>query len=302
MGLNKLFSQYDNREVRNAYMFLLPVLLVIILFILFPVIGTIYNSFFKVLDVGGGQSTFVGFGNYGQFLFDAQYAPRFWESVKFTMMFTFTTVIIESFIGLMFALILNESFKGRGILRTVILIPWAIPTVVSAVMWKQIYNSSFGFIKWLMVTFGANPSVITLGDFQSAFWALVVAEIWKTTPFVVIILLAGLQAIPQDLYKQGQIDGAKMFRQFMKITLPLIMPVLTIALIFRTIDCIRVFDIIYVLTSGKWGTETLSYLGFINYTVDLGKGSTVSVLTFILSFLITLLYIKFGKFGKSIKA
>ena len=269
---------------------------------MFPVIGTIFNSFFRMLDTAGSTPQFIGFDNYGKFLFDPQYAPRFWDSVKFTLMFTFTTVIIEAVIGLMFALILNESFKGRGLLRTVILIPWAIPTVVSAVMWKQIYNSSFGFIKWVMVALGSDPSVITLGDFQSAYWALIVAEVWKTTPFVVIILLAGLQAIPQDLYKQAQIDGAKMFRQFMKITLPLIMPVLTIALIFRTIDCVRVFDIIYVLTSGKWGTETLSYLGFINYTVDLGKGSTVSVLTFLISFIITLIYIKFGNFGKTIKS
>ena len=283
-------------------MFLLPVLLVIVLFIMFPVIGTIFNSFFRMLDTAGSTPQFIGFDNYGKFLFDPQYAPRFWDPVKFTLMFTFTTVIIEAVIGLMFALILNESFKGRGLLRTVILIPWAIPTVVSAVMWKQIYNSSFGFIKWVMVALGSDPSVITLGDFQSAYWALIVAEVWKTTPFVVIILLAGLQAIPQDLYKQAQIDGAKMFRQFMKITLPLIMPVLTIALIFRTIDCVRVFDIIYVLTSGKWGTETLSYLGFINYTVDLGKGSTVSVLTFLISFIITLIYIKFGNFGKTIKS
>jgi len=283
-------------------LFLLPVLLVIVLFIMFPVIGTIFNSFFRMLDTAGSTPQFIGFDNYGKFLFDPQYAPRFWDSVKFTLMFTFTTVIIEAVIGLMFALILNESFKGRGLLRTVILIPWAIPTVVSAVMWKQIYNSSFGFIKWVMVALGSDPSVITLGDFQSAYWALIVAEVWKTTPFVVIILLAGLQAIPQDLYKQAQIDGAKMFRQFMKITLPLIMPVLTIALIFRTIDCVRVFDIIYVLTSGKWGTETLSYLGFINYTVDLGKGSTVSVLTFLISFIITLIYIKFGNFGKTIKS
>lgn len=300
MAYKGIFVQYERREVRNAYMFLLPVLLVVILFIMIPVIGTFINSFFRITYTVSGKE-FVGLKNYYHFLISGEWSPRFWDSVKFTLLLTFVTVMLEALIGLVFALILNETFPARGILRTIILIPWAIPTVVSAEMWRQIYNSSFGFIKWIRMQFGAPASTITLGNFPSAFWALVVAEVWKTTPFVVIILLAGLQAIPREIYMQAQIDGARMFKRFRTITLPLIMPVLTIALIFRTIDSVRVFDLIYILTNGKWGTETLSYLGFIQYGVDLGKGSTVSVLTFLISFIITIIYLKTARFSKTIR-
>ena len=290
----------NKREIRNAYAFLLPVLLVVVLFILLPVIGTFVNSFYKITFTGVDRE-FIGFNNYYHFLFSKEWSADFWNATKFTLLFTFVTVVLETFLGMIFALILNETFKSRAMLRTLILIPWAIPTVVSAEMWRQIYNSSYGFIKWLMMQFGAPASITTLGDFTSAFWALVVAETWKTTPFVVIILLAGLQAIPSDIYKQAKIDGARMFKRFFYMTLPLIMPVLTIAMIFRTIDSIRVFDLIYVLTNGKWGTDTLSYLGYIQYRVDLGKGSTVSVLTFLIAFIITIIYIRTARFHKSIK-
>ena len=281
MASSTFLGQYDKRDVRNAYAFLTPLILVMVFFILIPVIGTILYSF--VILENGRES--LGISNYAEVLFGPIYSETFWAAVRFTLLFTITTVGLEAIIGMAFALVLNESFPGRGIVRTVILIPWAIPTVVSALMWKTIYDPSYGLMKFIFVLFGAEPSSINmLGDFTSAFWALVIADIWKTTPFVVIILLSGLQAIPQDLYKQARIDGAKMFKQFASITLPLVMPVLVIALIFRTIDAVRVFDLIQVLTRGGQGTMALSHIGYNNYTVDLGIFSTISVLTFVIAF------------------
>ena len=220
-------------------------------------------------------------------------------------MFTFATVTLEAGLGIIFALILNETFKGRGMLRTIILIPWAIPTIVSAKLWKLMYEYTYGIINYAVVSLGFSSEKINwLGTSFSAFWAMVITDVWKTTPFVVIILLSGLQAIPGDIYKQAQIDGARMFKRFWTITLPLLRPVLVISIIFRTIDSMRIFDLVYVLTNGGPGgsTKTLSFLGFENFTADnFGLGSTISILTFLIAFSITFIYIKIGKFGENIK-
>lgn len=294
-----LFHQYEKREVRNAYAFLTPILLVIFLFILFPVIGTLWTSFFQ--DISFMPKKLVGFRNYARIFTN----PNFWKALMFTLLFGLATVVLEAIFGLIFALLLNETFPGRGIMRAVILIPWAIPTIVSAKIWKLMYEYTYGVINFLITTLGFSADKINwLGTTNSAFWSLVISDVWKTTPFVVIILLAGLQAIPRDLYKQARVDGAKMFKRFRSITLPLVAPVLLIALIFRTIDAIRIFDLVYVLTGGAPGgsTETLSFIGYNYFSGDnYGMGSAVSVITFIVSFTITVIYIKLGKFEKSIK-
>lgn len=291
-----LFLQYEKREVRNAYLFLLPILLAILVFILYPVLGTLWSSFF---DKNGIE--WVWFENYGKVLGTSD----FWQALKFTLLFALATIFFESLFGLLFALLLNETFKGRGILRAVVLIPWAIPTIISARIWQVIYNYSYGVLNHLAVNLGFIPEKMDwLGTSTSAFWSLVIADVWKTTPFVVIILLAGLQAIPGDIYKQARVDGAKMFKRFSKITLPLVMPVLAIAMIFRTIDAIRIFDLVYALTGGGPGgaTETLSYLGYEAFNqLQMGRFSAISVLTFVISFAITIIYVKAGKFGESVK-
>jgi multiple sugar transport system permease protein len=296
---SKFLVQYEKREVRNAYAFLTPILIVIFLFILFPVIGTLWKSFYQ--DTSFLPFEFVGFRNYAQILSDT----KFWSALVFTLLFALATVVLEAVFGLIFALLLNESFKGRGIMRAVILIPWAIPTIVSAQIWRLMYDYTYGIINHLLTSLGFIADKVSwMGTTSSAFWALVISDVWKTTPFVVIILLAGLQAIPQDIYKQARVDGAKMFKRFRSITLPLVAPVLLIALIFRTIDAIRIFDLVYVLTGGAPGgtTETLSFIGYNYFTGDIfGMGSAISVITFIVSFMITILYIKLGRFEKNIK-
>lgn len=301
MKANNIFQQYNKREVRNAYLFLLPLIIAVVLFILVPVLGTIWNSFFSDSLFQMNDRKFVWFKNYGQVLVDG----NFWSALLFTMLFTLATVVFEAVFGMIFALILNETFPGRGAMRAVILIPWAIPTFISALIWKTIYDYDYGVLNYLLTQWGwIADKVDWKGTSASAFTSLVIADVWKTTPFVVIILLAGLQAIPRDIYKQAKIDGARMFKRFRTITLPLVAPVLAIAMIFRTIDAVRIFDLIYVLTGGAPGgrTQTLSYLGYKAFVDgNMGGFSTVSVLTFIIAFAITLVYVKLGKFGSQIR-
>lgn len=297
--IKEIFSQYETREVRNAYAFLVPILVIVVLFILVPVIGTVVTSLQR--DNSMTEVKFIGLTNFIA-LFSK---PDFWTALKVTLAFTFAAIFFETLLGMLFALLLNEPLKGRGFLRAVILIPWAIPTIISARTWQLIYDYTYGALNWLVKSVGLSPGNVNwLGTDFSAFWAIVASDVWKTTPFMVIILLAGLQAIPQDLYKQATIDGAGMWKRFWSITLPLVWPVLVISLIFRTIDSVRVFDLVYVLTGGGPGgsTKTLSFLGFESFANgDFGMGSAVSVFTFLLAFAITVLYIRFGKFSQSLK-
>ena len=294
MKIKQIFQQYESREAFNAYLFIFPALFITILFVLIPVFGTFWGSLFR--DVTYLPRKFVGMQNFFSVLEDVD----FWHALRFTILFTVTAVVLETIFGLLFALLLNETFRGRGVLRTIILIPWAIPTIVSAKVWKLIFDYTYGILNFLVVNLGFSSGKINwLGSSFAAFWSLITAEVWKTTPFVVIILLAGLQAIPRDLYRQAKVDGAGLFKRFRAITLKLIQPVLIIALIFRTIDSLRIFDLVYVLTGGGPGgsTKPLSMLGFEMYTNDLfGKGSTVSLITFCIVFLITIVYLKAGKF------
>jgi multiple sugar transport system permease protein len=296
---HNFLQRYEKKEVRTAALFLAPLLLIVAVFILLPVIGTVYNSFF--LDVSFLPKRFVGIRNYGRLLS----SPDFWQALRFTLVYAMAAVFLEAFLGVIFALLLNEAFVGRNILRVVMLIPWAIPTIVSARTWQLIYEYTYGVMNFLVVNLGIAPERINwMGTGFGAFWALVFADVWKTTPFVVLILLAGLQAIPEDLYQQAKVDGAGLFRRFHRITLPSLRPVLVIALIFRTIDSLRMFDLVYVLTGGGPGgsTRTLSYLGFEAFANDsFGLGSTVSVVTFMLSLVVTLIYLKVGKFSEQLK-
>ncbi len=291
--------RYAKTDLRTAALFLLPTLLVVALFVMVPVLGTFWNSLFR--DVSYLPRSFVGLSEYASLIS----REDFLRALRFTLAFTVVAVFFEAVFGIGFALLLNEVFPGRGILRTLILIPWAIPTIVSAKVWKLIFDYSYGVLNFLATTLGfADARINWLGTPLAAFWALIVAEVWKTTPFMVILVLAGLQAISPDIYKQARIDGASLWRRFTLITLPLIRPVVVIALVFRTIDSLRVFDLTYVLTGGGPGgtTKTLSMVGFEYYANDaFGTGSAISVATFLIVFLITLVYIRVGKIGESIQ-
>jgi multiple sugar transport system permease protein len=212
------------------------------------------------------------------------------------LLFTIVSVALELILGIIFALVLNEIIPARFFFRIALLIPWVIPIAISGRIWELLYNYDYGLLNYLVVTLGiSNEPVSWLGTTTGAFFSIVISDVWKTTPFMSVILLAGLSAINDELYEQSRIDGANVFKRFFKITLPLLKPVLIVALLFRTIDAIRIFDLVYVLTGGGPGGSTTSLsLYAYNYYVsgDFGYGSAVSVIVFIIATLLAAFYIK----------
>lgn len=275
-----LFSEGLQRLVPLT--FLLPLALFIFSLVLLPILGTLAGSLFR--DLPYLPKRFIGLDNYVWLFQD----PGFWQALRFTTLFAAVTVPLEVGLGLFIALVLNERIPLRGILRACVLVPWAIPAAVSGRIFELIYNYSFGAANYLIQRLQlADTPINWLGDEISAFAALVCADTWKTTPFAAIILLAGLAAIPQDLYRQARVDRANFFQRFTKITLPLLKPVIAVAVMLRTIDAFRIFDLVFVLTGGGPGgaTTPLSLLGYAHFAAgDFGYGSAVSVIMFLMAF------------------
>ena len=211
---------------------------------------------------------------------------------------------LELCLGLAFALLLARPSPARGLLRACVLIPWAIPAAVSGRVFELVYNYHYGAANYILGQFGITDGPVNwLGTPAGAFASLVAADAWKTTPFVAIILLAGLSGIPEDLYLQAEIDRAGFVRRFTRVTLPLLGPVIVVALLFRTIDALRVFDLVFVLTGGGPGgsTASLSLYGY-NYFLggDFGYGSAVSVVLFLIAFALSLVYVRVGRFARDL--
>jgi multiple sugar transport system permease protein len=273
-----------NRE--QGTRFVLPALVLLSLVTVYPALSVFYLSLHRKLPIFD-LSKFVGIDNYLFLVKD----DRFWNAFGNTVYFTALSVTLELLLGLGIAVLLNRRFKGKGLVRAVVLIPWAIPTVVSAKMWEWIYNTDFGILNFLL-----GVKVNWLGSPLWAMNAAVFMDAWKTTPFVVILLTAGLQVIPRDLYQAAAVDGAGGCAVFRRITLPLLMPVVLVVLIFRTLDAFRVFDAVYVLTGGGPAntTETLSIYAYkvLFQTLQFGYGSTLSIVVFLCVGALSLLYIK----------
>ena len=272
------------RESGNR--FVLPAIILLSFVTFYPLAYVFYLSFHRRLLIFG-ISRFIGFDNYAFLLGDG----RFWNAFGNTVYFTAVSVSLELLIGLGLAVLLNRQFRFKGAVRAVVLIPWAIPTVVSARMWEWIYNTDFGVLNYLL-----GMKIKWLG---SPFWALHAAifmDVWKTTPFVTVLLMAGLQVIPRELYQAAKVDGAGNWAVFRKITLPLLKPVILIALIFRTLDAFRVFDAVYVLTGGGPAntTETLSIYAYkvLFQTLQFGYGSTLSVIVFLCTGFMSIFYMR----------
>jgi multiple sugar transport system permease protein len=257
-----------------AKVFVSPSILLMALVALFPVIWAIVISLY--IYSRRQQIGFGGLENYANAITDG----RFWDAVIFTFVFTVTSVSAEFMIGLGFALIMNQAFRGRGITRAAILIPWVIPTVIAAQMWFFMFNVTPGFINNLFGLGNFN----WLGQPGWPIFAIVFADVWKTAPFVALLLLAGLQTIPGDVYESARVDNANMFQRFWSITLPLLKPAILVALLFRTVDALRVYDLPAVMTGGAFGTESLAILvrEFVVRTPNPGFGAALSTLTFIL--------------------
>lgn len=285
-------------ELARGYAFLAPLSAFVAVFVIVPVIGTFTGSLMQ--DVTFLPKHFVGMANYRALLSD----PGFRQALRFTCLFTLVSVPLELILGLAFALLLARPSPARGLLRACVLVPWAIPAAVSGRVFQSIYNYNYGLANYLAAFFGlADRPVSWLGTPAGAFAALVTADAWKTTPFVAILLLAGLSGIPEDLYLQAAIDRAGYVRRFTRVTLPLLSPVLVVALLFRTIDALRVFDLVFVLTGGGPGgsTTSLSLYGY-NYFLggDFGYGSAVSVVLFLIAFGLSVLYVRVGLFAKEL--
>ena len=290
-------------RVRIAWMFLAPMLFLMALVAGWPLARSIWFSFTETNINDITASTFVGLGNYyGEFgLFgNENYTEGFWASdwglsIKNTFQFSIVSVILETLCGLGVAMLLNQEFKGRALVRTAVLVPWAIPTIVSAKMWGWMLHDQFGLINQLLVDAGLIAQKIAFtADPAYALWTVVAVDVWKTTPFMALLILAGLQTLPKDCYEAARVDGVHPLRVFFKVTLPLIKYPLLVAVIFRLLDALRIFDLIFVLTSNSGSTISMS--GFVRREMvdngNLGYGSAAASSLTLIIFLSAVVFMR----------
>jgi trehalose/maltose transport system permease protein len=277
-------------RARTAWVLLAPTIIVTLLVAAYPLYRTIYFSLTDASYLRPNQEQFIGFNNYIALFAD----QTWWTSVKNTLVFGVSSVLLEFVLGLMVALILHSQFRGRGMVRAAILIPWAIPTVVSSQMWAWMYNDVIGVINDIFLRLGiiAKP-VGWLADPALALPAIIAVDVWKTTPFVALLLLAALQTIPSDIYEAAKVDGASPVRQFFSLTLPLLVPSILVTLIFRTLDSLRVFDVIQVMKAADISTISMSVYNrqqLVDFN-KLGYGSSISIMIFLVIGVFTVIYI-----------
>lgn len=291
IGVESWFSRLWNSRVAWAWLFLAPTLLTLGLVAGRPLFGTFVLSFTDTsLDSIGQEASWVGFSNYITVLSD----PDWWTAVRNTLVFAILSVSFETVLGLLFALVLNLQFPGRSLVRAAVLIPWAIPTVVSAKMWTWMYNDIYGVVNELLILLGfISEPVAWLAEPQATMAALVLADVWKTTPFMALLILAGLQLIPKEVDEAARLDSNSRWKTFCSITLPLLKPTIAVAVIFRALDAFRVFDLFYVLAGSR--TETASVSIYARQRLmefqEFGPGSAASVLIFLLIFCFTMVYL-----------
>ncbi len=272
-------------EGKLAYLLLIPTFVVLGVLALIPLMMTFGMSFFDVRYLIWGD--FAGFSNYLKVFSD----PRFVPALTHTLIFVGGSLAMEIPFGLAIALALNKAFKGRGLTRAAILIPWAMPTAVIAQMFLYMYNQEFGVFNAILgadIGWLSNPGI--------ALFSCILLDVWKTTPFVALLLLAGLQVIPGELYEAAKVDGAGAWRRFHSITLPLLIPAFLVVLVFRALDAFKVYDSVYILTGGGPGisTEVLSTFAYSEYinSSDFGTGSAISVITFLCVFILALFCVR----------
>lgn len=281
-------------ERRLAWALLSPALAVLAAVAVFPLGWTVWESLHRHdLRMPWLGRPFAGLANYAELAGDG----RFWEALGHTAFFTAATVALELALGLTLALALDRAVRGRGLLRAAVLVPWAIPTVVAALLWRFLFDSQAGIVNPLLIRTGLlDEPVVWMAGAATAWVPVVLADVWKTTPFVALLLLAGLQTIDRSLYESAAVDGAGALRQLVSITLPLLRPALLVALLFRTLDAFRVFDLVYVITGGGPGTatETLALYTFNTLFSNLrfGYGAALSVVVFGVVFLLAVGYIR----------
>jgi multiple sugar transport system permease protein len=266
---------------RNLSFLVLPALVLLVVLAIVPVLGAFWQSLFH--ERTGEPARWAGLGNYARFFRDEEARG----ALAFTLFFVGASVTLELLAGLGIALVLSAHFRGRGLVRAAILVPWAIPGVVASWIWRYVFDDYSGLLTYLSGTSWLSHPV----------WskvAIILGDVWKTTPFTALLLLAGLQDIPEELHEAARVDGASAWRRFTHVTLPLLRPALLLALLFRTIDAFRVFDFVFVLTQGKMGTSVLQFLGYKAFfdQGDLGYGSAISTIVFGMVALTAVFYLK----------
>lgn len=289
-------------ESKLALMLVGPTVALLALIVGYPILKGIWSSFHtdsglnlatKTFDKGGN---WAGITNYKHWLLQrcgtvscppGNIGSQFWSSIQVTLLFAVVTVVLETVIGMCFALVMNREFKGRGLVRAAILIPWAIPTAVTTVMWKTIFDPSGILNKTLHTHYLWTTQT---GPIRAA---IIIADTWKTTPFIALLLLAGLQGISADIYESARMDGANAWQRFTKITLPLIKPALAVAVIFRALDALRMYDLPQIFSGGANGTTTISILVVKELqSTKTNSASALSTISFIFIFAIALLLVR----------
>jgi trehalose/maltose transport system permease protein len=296
-------SRLSRMRTRSAWLFLAPMLIVLFVVAAWPLGRTIWFSFTDAsLDLMS-EARWVGFRNYLEWVdfgdgegryYGLLADARWWRSVWNTVWFATVSVGFETLFGLIIALVLNQQFRGRGLVRAAVLIPWAIPTIVSAKMWAWMMHDQFGILNDMLMQIGLiSAPVAWTASPDTAMIAVLIVDIWKTTPFMALLILAGLQMVPEDIYEAARLDGVPAWRVFYRITLPLIMPAVLVAVVFRTLDALRVFDLIYVLTPNTDATRTMSVYARENlFDYDqFAYGSAASTVLFLVIALITVTFI-----------
>jgi len=300
-------AELQAQRIRAAMWFLLPMIAALAFVAAYPLLRSIYFSFTDTTLTSLYTGQWIGFDNYlnwrtlpsGRTIYRGTLVdPAWWNAVWNTVRFAFVSVSIEAILGLMVALVLNANFHGRGLVRAAILIPWAIPTIVSAKMWAWMLNDQFGIVNDMLFNIGLiSEKIAWTANVDTAMWAVLMVDIWKTTPFMALLCLAGLQMIPRDVYEASKIDGVHPIKVFFRITLPLVKPALMVAIIFRMLDALRIFDLVYVLTPNSAATKTMSVISRENL-IEFDKfayGSAQSTLLFLMIALFVTLYIWLGK-------
>ena len=277
-------SDRARAERKTAYMLCAPAVVVMLAVTGYPILYALWLSLHKFDLRFPSANHWVGFNNYGEVLSSSTW----WGDVLNTAIITVSSVVIELVLGMLIALVMHRAIFGRGPVRAAILIPYGIVTVVAAFAWKYAFSTGTGFVH----IFGANTDPFS--SRADSFVVIIATEVWKTTPFMGLLLLAGLALVPDELLEAAKVDGANAFQRFFRITLPLIRPAILVAVLFRTLDAFRIFDTVFIQTRGAQDTETVSILGYnvlIN-RVNIGLGSAISVLIFIFVILIAVLFVK----------
>ena len=285
-------SQRAKSEARLGWLLAGPAFFVMLFVVLYPILQALYDSLFKYRLTAPGDREFVGLGNYGVILTD----PVFWKGLGVTLLITVVTVVVELILGFLLALAMHHAIKQtRGLIRTIILVPYGIITVVSAFAWFYMFSIDSGYINaWFEWVPGVDADLNWFAQGSTALFVIMLSEIWKTTPFISLLLLAGLAQVPGDLTEAASVDGASWWQRMKLVILPNMKASIMVAVLFRAMDAFRIFDSIYIMTNGAYGTEVLSLLAYRTSIgrLEIGMGSAVSVILFLCVALMAVIAVK----------